>query len=234
MSIYTKSTKTKQDQLYDLFNNWKKIHNVKPFCTDGIIDENIYDKQKVKVLFIANESNDKNNVEHLDSNRIEDFRCYYENGYDNWKGKMRERICCLYQVVIDNYSNKVNKCAKNFAFMNLNKSGGGNSIGDGEHIYEFCRKYKIQIKNEIEIINPDIVIWLGINTFKKDIITTFLSAEKQDDIYYLSIGEKKVPIIGTWHTSYTRMPKNCKMLDKFTDEKIKYNKVICKLYIPTS
>lgn len=125
------------------------------------------------------------------------------------KGKMRERACCLYQVVVSDFSNKKTpyKVAKNFAFINLNKTGGGSNIDD--RIFMFCDEFNDELKNEIDIIGPDIIVWLGCNTFDNTKIRRNLCIiEKKGKFYY-----NNIPVIRMWHTSYYR--SNYERLCKF-------------------
>lgn len=213
---------TKTEKLNNLFDDWMKNSDYETyhrhgFMKDGIIDEAEFEKQEKKVLFISNEAN----VENYDNSpkTITDRRCqfneYFNSGIDNWSGKMRERICCLYQVVNQDFQNKKTpyKVANKFAFMNLNKSGGGN-ICDIENIEDYCKKYKDYIKKEIEIISPDIIIWLGCNTYV-NIPIKFDAKDSKDHKYkIIDIDRKQVPIIRMWHTSYTRI-RSADRLNKF-------------------
>ncbi|MBR1531095.1 MAG: hypothetical protein IJ643_03425, partial [Eubacterium sp.] len=73
------------------------------FCADGIICEEQFEKEEVKVLFIANEPNmesedykkKKKDGEEIppESSQIADFREYRKLQKDEWKGKLRQRIC---------------------------------------------------------------------------------------------------------------------------------------------
>lgn len=224
---------TKTDQLNMLFEKWEKDNrcgddfNVGEFIRDGIIDESEYSNQKIKVLFISNEANggkkhiyDKNRDEPLD--RRELFMNYHKTNEESWSGRLKERVSCLYQVVINDYSKNPYEVANCFAFMNLNKYAGEQKT-DISHIEEFCKAYICYIKKEIEIIYPDIIIWLAYNTFEEG--TKIIGAKKN----ILTIGSKSVPIIRTWHTSYHCIPKNKPKLHKFdTNDNIKYNDLVDK------
>lgn len=234
---------TKTEQLFQLFEKWKKKHREESaddfkitgekfkhidkgyFCADGIIDENVYDKEPVKVLFLSNESNidgqkDEKGAYKLwkgVSCRNQNFRNYYNDGRDEWGGRMRERICSLYQTIINDFSLPVHKYANRFAFMNLNKRGGAGSIGNGTHIKHYCYLYKDFINEEISIIHPDLIIWLGLKTFKMNIKKKYLNAKNDNGDWYIEANGKQIPLIGTWHTSYTRMRKNSLVMEEFDD-----------------
>lgn len=173
------------------------------FCKDGIICEEKFEKEETKILFISNESNDDSN--NKETSRVESFCEYYEKGKDNWTGKMRERICALYKVIVEDYTIEEYKVAQNFAFMNLNKRSGVNSIKDKNesenHIEKYVELYSDEIKKEIEIINPDIIVWLGYNTYDMDLHIKYLGAYKKDDRIYMTVNSKEIPILRMCHTS---------------------------------
>lgn len=99
---------------------------------------------------------------------------------------------------------KTNEAAIHFAFMNLNKRGGTNSSGPGEHIEEYCKYYANYINKEIEIIDSDIIIWLGVNTFDLRLPEKYLHASASGDKVILKLNGKLVSIIRMWHTSHYR------------------------------
>ena len=100
---------SKSEQLEQLFVRWEREQEIETdlswkltrggknitkghFRRDGIIDEAVFAKEKRKTLFISNEANDdeysaKTNAK---PNNVDDYQRYYETGYDDWLGKMRE------------------------------------------------------------------------------------------------------------------------------------------------
>lgn len=227
-----------QEQEKESDENWAitkgETQNIRKntFCMDGVINQERFDNQKRKILFITNESNADDYIEYNQTNRVNDFKEYYESGYDNWRGKMRERICSLYMTITNQYDIEPQSVAQDFAFMNLNKRGGTNQVKGGEHIEKYCELYGDFIKREIEIINPDVVIWLGVNTFDKDIHTKYLGAIKEDNKVFFYLEGKKVPVIRMWHTSsrckYRKLEQFsnqiiAKLAAKLVDEMEKYN-----------
>lgn len=176
------------------------------FRRDGIIDESVFARETKKILFISNEANDdeysaKTNMK---PNSIDDYRKYYETGYDDWLGKMRERTSALYKIIAGIGMNEMSDsdAAIHYAVMDLNKRGGGANVKDASHIEEYCKCYRDFIKREIEIIDPDIVVWLGIKTYDMELHSKYLGAECEGHKRYFIINNKKVPILRMWHTSY--------------------------------
>lgn len=214
---------SKSEQLEKLFVEWEYAQENEPdfswgltrggknitkshFRRDGIIDEVVFSKEKRKILFISNEANDDGYSAKFNPkpNSIVDYQKYYETGCDDYKGKMRERISAIYKIAagigIEEMSNS--DAAIHYAFMDLNKRGGGPDSKDGLHIQAYCDYYKEFIKKEIEIINPDIVIWLGTKTYDADLHIKYLGAKKIENKVYFFINGKKIPILRMWHTAY--------------------------------
>ena len=150
---------SKSEQLEQLFIEWEYMQEKEPdslrkrtrggenitknhFRRDGIIDEATFSKEKRKVLFIANEANDNNYSAKSNPkpNTIDDYRKYYEIGYDDYKGKMRERTSAIYKVVAEIGINEMSDsdAAIHYAVMDLNKGGGEPDVKGAVHIQEYC------------------------------------------------------------------------------------------------
>lgn len=211
------------EQLKCLFKEWKLAQEQEPddiwkltksgqnitkkhFREDGIIDEKVFSKEKRKILFISNEANDDNYSASVNANpsNIKDYIRYYECGVDDWKGKMRERTSAIYKIVAGISINEMSDsdAAIHYAVMDINKRGGGPDVKSAKHIEEYCRYYKEFIKKEIEIINPDVVVWLGVKTYDKQLYKKYLGAKSKGKNRYFDINGKIVPILRMWHTSY--------------------------------
>ena len=214
---------SKSEQLEQLFIEWEYAQENEPdsswkltqggenitkshFRRDGIIDEAVFSKEKRKVLFISNEPNDNNYSAKsiIKPNNIDDYQKYYDTGDDDWKGKMRERTSAIYKVVAGIEINEMSDsdAAIHYAVMDLNKRGGGADVKGASHIQEYCKYYKDFIKKEIEIINPDVVVWLGTNTFDKNLHINYLGAKQITDKIYFLLDDKQIPILRMWHTSF--------------------------------
>lgn len=73
-------------------------------------------------------------------------------------------------------------------------------------------------KKEIEIINPDVVVWLGVRTYDMDLHINFLSAKQIGDKIYFLIDDKQIPILRMWHTAYYQ--GKIEPLQGYTDRRI--------------
>lgn len=237
--------KSKTEQLKELFDDWKKAQNIEEdeifkntkgdtkyvakttFCEDGIINEEIFEDRKqnpIKVLFISNESN--SDEEHAGS-RVTAFNDYYnsKDKKDNWSGKLRERTCALYKVITNNYKVSEWEVARNFAFMNINKRAGNKTINDKNngknHIEIYCEQYKCFIKREIDIIKPDIIVWMGIATYKMNLHKKYLGAiEDEKGLVYIN----NIPVLKIIHPGYAHF-----LSRKIEPNKNFENKILGKL-----
>lgn len=228
----------KTKELNNLFEKWeqqvKEANNDynDTFIRDGIVDLKTFDEQDKKVLFISNEANiegskssEKVYYKFGENSDIRgEFTDYKTKKIDSYpdpndknkevmsRGRMRERVCCLYQVIINDFSKKDTpyELADEFAFMNLNKTGGAANIDN--RIVSFCEEFNEEIKREIDIIHPDLIVWLGCNTLDNKIIRKCIGVDYSKGKYFY----KKIPVIRMWHTSYYR--SKCDKLGIFDNE----------------
>ena len=176
------------------------------FRRDGIIDEKVFEKEDVKILFISAEANDDEySAKTLEkTSNISDFRIFHYSGKDDWGGKMRERLSEMYKVIrgIERNSMSNREAVLHFAVMDINKRGGGPDIKDGKHIEAYCKYFAGYIRKEIELIDPDIVAIIGINLFNLKLHEKYLGAITENGRYYFNLNGKAVPILSLWQTSY--------------------------------
>lgn len=135
---------------------------------------------------------------------------------------MRERTSAIYKVIAEIGINEMSdpEAAIHYAVMNLSKRGGdGEVTAKVERIQEYCKYYKEFIKKEIEIINPDVIVWLGANTYDKKLHIDYLGAKKIKGKVYFFIDDKQIPILRMWHTSY-RWKGGIEPLQGYADERI--------------
>lgn len=211
--------KSKTERLNLLFEKWMSAHSQESeesikktisgdnitkdfFEIDGIINEEAFEKEKTKVLFITAEAN----VDDHDAKagiKISDYRQhyteYYDTGKDGWRGKMRERISGMYKYLTHQNDEKLNEMADKFAVMDINKRGGKATIDKGKHLVEYAKLYKKFLIEEIEIINPDIIVLVGINLYRLKVIHELGCIEKDDKCFF-NINGKIIPILLSFQT----------------------------------
>lgn len=231
---------SKAEALEQLFKAWEKAQLEEPdeiwkktnggnanigkahFRRDGIIDEYVYSNEKCKVLFVSAEANDNEYSALINKtpNTVDDYLEFHRTGNDSWRGKMRERLSELYKVIcrIDRHSMTNQEASIHFAVMDINKRGGGSDIKNGKHIIAYCKQYAKFIRKEIEIIDPDIVAFIGQNLFNMNLHTQYLGAINDDGKSYFLIKGKTVPILSLWQTCYYQ-GKN-EPLDGYEDNRI--------------
>ena len=192
------------------------------FRRDGIIDNDIFQQEDRKILFISSEANDDaySAKTTVSPSTIDDYIKYHVCRHDDWKGKMRERLSEIYKVIShkDRYSISNPDAALHFSVMDINKRGGGALIGNDNHVEHYCKAYASFIREEIEIINPDVVAIVGTNLFRANLHGKYLGAITDGGRDYFIIDEKKVPILSLWQTSYYQ--GKCNVAKGYEDNRI--------------
>lgn len=219
----TKQNNEHEESLENTMLKDREIVQQDFFCADGIICEKQFETEEVKVLFIANEPNmeseeykkNKRDGEIIPSksSQIEDFIEYRKEQKDDWTGKLRQRICeIIYPAMMTEADIKSFPIsggwdnALKIAFMNLNKRGGKGNVE--KHLKHYCAYYKDEIVREIQIIDPDIIIWLGKGSFSSCARKVFenTSSDWKESTFYNVITEseiltKEYSLICTYHPS---------------------------------
>lgn len=237
ITTYQKHNCKDLNQLFDLWrkaqteepdSTWNQTrgsaHNITKdhFRRDGIIDKDIFLKEERKILFISSEANDDEYSAKTDalSNTVDDYVDYHITRHDDWKGKMRERLAEIYKVLThtDRTSLENPDAVLHFAVMDINKRGGGALIGNDNHVENYCKIYASFIREEIEIINPDVVAVIGTNLFNANLHGKYLGALTENEKNYFIINGKKVPILSLWQTSYYQ--GQCDVAKGYEDNRI--------------
>lgn len=225
---------------------------VNSFYEDGIVNPEEYQNSETKVLFITNEVSincKEDNAEkkpklrgncedgHLvgndEGNTVCSFNNYIDgNEQETWSGKMRIKFGEMYRIITEkdykiesSFDEDKNKQALNkIAFMNLNKRGGFGNI-QGENFLKYIETYKDYIRREIEIINPDVIVWCACNTYKKKYMDAIFD-DKYKNVWQqkgLVLNKKEIPILRMWHPS-VRAKSMEKYLNKFSEVWEEYEK----------
>lgn len=205
----------------------KKIIAYNSFYKDGIVNNDMYNNSKVKVLFVSNEASiscdrgllipdtAKTIVGDACGNTVGSFRLYAEDNEDEyWSTKMRIKYGEMYRIIIGESIDKENWMDKNreynncFAIMNINKRGGFGSIQ--KNVFNnYVKRYKEFILKEIELLKPDIIIWCGENTYENTLriiyentLRTIYNVTNFDEnCNIINIKNKKTKIVKMYHTS---------------------------------
>lgn len=215
---------TKQEYIIEsekLFNEWKEKHRQEPdkkyneykfgnvdktsFLPDGIIDPDKYFSADKKVLFIAKEANwgGSDNENEISSQEDEFWLRIVVNKEQDKDGniiynesKFSKGLAMLYNAYINNsfdtpdYSHEG---LKNVAFINLNKRGGY-SYCSYSTLKGYAQEYGKLIAQQIDLINPDIIICCGTNLV--GILNDYVTPQTC-----------KAKIIGVYHPSYYGVSK---------------------------
>lgn len=133
---------------------------------DGIINSTLFEKEKLKLLFIGKEPNKKNhNVEFGET-----MSFVQEWNETKPTYQFAHRIAELAYGIFNNFPNhdeiagnsddhikKRLEILRRISFLNIKKEAGHNTISDKE-LLEIVTKNKDKIINQIENIQPDIII----------------------------------------------------------------------------
>ena len=170
------------DNLYSVHKLFCPNISQKVFVEDGIISEEDYNPCEIKVLYLLNEANiDKYIKDESFFSQITDYLNYIKANnnisatsdikshlIDDWKPSyLRTKITEMQRVICGNQLS-LSDSAKTFAIMNINKSGGDKTISSSylnDYLIPYSKEYKQYIHREINIINPDLIVWCGKNTY---------------------------------------------------------------------
>ena len=193
------------DELNALFERWQEEfpeHRGK-LVKDGVINEKLYLLQNPKVLFIAKEPNDpgqsggdfrewwSKEVKYSFSHRISEWAFGLFNGFPQL------------DVLPDGNVKRV-EIFQSIAFMNLKKTGGSATTRISE-LEAVVSKERQLIQDEIDIINPQIIIGGIGNQSLWSII--FPGIEFIKTGFDISVAKhKSIKIIDYYHPSY-RVPR---------------------------
>ena len=200
----------------------KEIIAYNSFYKDGIIDEAGYRAAKVKVLFISNEASigtsnivndskdDKRKIGNSCGNTAYSFKEYAERDIsDNWTTKMRIKYGEMFRIILgeeinkEDWINRNKNYNKRFAMMNINKRGGFGKV-QMEKYLNYIDTFKDFILKEIQLINPDIIVWCGVNTYDKAAKKLFADFEykRVENLFAtIKLNNRDVKIIKMYHTS---------------------------------
>lgn len=211
---------TTTQKLNELFHRWQTEYPEYQgkFASDGIINETLYNNQKLRLLFIAKEPNDP-------EQNGGDFRNWWS---EEVKFSFSHRICEWAFGLLNSfpplnalsYDNKERvQILNSIAFMNLKKIGGG-SGADHEVIKEVVSRERLLLSEEIEIIKPHIIVGgLGNSELWEPLFPGIKFEDTGFDIKVARYNSYK--IIDYYHPSY-RVPRamNYSLLGRVYESKV--------------
>lgn len=167
------------------------------FCISNVIKENT-------ILYIAKESHEYDKDSIINKEKINEYeylkKCFVYNKNTSFPSKIRGM-----QEILG-------KDIKDMTFMNINKRGGF-SYTNMAVLNTYAMQFSDNIVNEIEIINPELIICCGIG-LKRIINMVYTKCDK----------ELNRPIVEVNHPSYVISKE--KYLDSFREELRKINKFV--------
>ena len=197
---------TKTEKLDALFERWQEeFPEYKgKFVKDGIIAEEVFEKQELKLLFVAKESNDPDQTEG-------DFREWwsmevkymFSHRICEWAFGLLKGFPPLTELSYENQERI--RVMKSIAFMNLKKIGG-KANADYEAIENTIVRERHLILEEIEIIEPDVIVGgVGKSEFWKILFPSLSFTDSGFDVNVARIGSSK--LLDYYHPSY-RVPRS--------------------------
>ena len=167
------------------------------FCISNVIKENT-------ILYISKESHEYDKDSIINKEKINEYKYLKKCFADNKNTSFPSRIRGMQEIL--------GKDIKDMTFMNINKRGGL-SYTNMAILNTYAMQFSDNIVNEIEIINPELVICCGIG-LKRIINMVYTKCDK----------ELNRPIVEVNHPSYVISKE--KYLDSFREELRKINKFI--------
>lgn len=145
-------------RLNELFKKWEEIfsQDKSSFRHDGVINEEYWNKAPKKVLFLCKEPNDP-------KQNSGDYRKYWNR--DKITHKFSRQLGQWAYGILNDFpphleakkEANMKKGLRSIAFMNVKKSGG-KGTADEKKLLQHARKHKALIQEQIEIINPEILV----------------------------------------------------------------------------
>ena len=167
------------------------------FCISNVIKENT-------ILYISKESHEYDKDSIINKEKINEYKYLKKCFADNKNSSFPSRIRGMQEIL--------GKDIKDMTFMNINKRGGF-SYTNMAVLNTYAMQFSDNIVNEIEIINPELIICCGIG-LKRIINMVYTKCDK----------ELNRPIVEVNHPSYVISKE--KYLDSFREELRKINKFI--------
>jgi hypothetical protein len=191
----------KIDELFDRWRNSTPEYQDN-FCCDGIIHPEKWNLVSPKVLIVLKESNNYNgDLRSLIRDDWQGARSTLWNNVGRWVYGIQQTTKTGIPLLSEAEEN-LDQALLSTAILNLKKKPGGSS-SDNAEIMDYAVRDSQFIKNEIKIINPDVIICGNtFNAFMKAIAPAETTRSANN---YSSIWGSRI-ILNYWHPS-ARYPK---------------------------
>lgn len=147
-----------------LFKQWKADKQYDSFLEDGVFDEESWQRQTIKILFILKEANWEGGNTDLCEYLLSERSATYWRTWNNivrWTQAIR--VGGEYQRYVSKQDKT--KCLRTIAALNIKKVGG-DAQADDDEIRRFGIDDARYIDCQIELYQPDIIICCGRGTGK--------------------------------------------------------------------
>ena len=183
-----------KEQEKQLFSSWEKDHTFDLFLKDGIFDEDEWNNQPIKILYVLKEANFKTNNQEKnkkDTLTISDFcndLCNYllseksPTYWKTWNNIVRWTQAIRYGGEYQRTITKADKtkCLKTIAALNIKKEAGS-AVANNEEILQYGKRDAEYLRQQIELYQSDIIICCGRGTGKNaDILHDYVLKNVSD------------------------------------------------------
>lgn len=155
-------------KMNDLFNKWKKDRPeyVENFVEDGIIDFDKWESAKPKILFLLKEVND--DFEPTDPFTVRNNR--FSFNIARWRYAIMELYKNINISPLFPENDELPSELFDISFIEIKKVSENKPVSDGDDLSSFAKRDANFIREEIEIINPEIILCCGTFEYLRDII----------------------------------------------------------------
>lgn len=158
----------------ELFQKWRSEQGYPNFMADGLFDEETWNKQNIKILFVLKEANWPDGDLDLCAYLLSEPE---HSGYwKTWNNIVRWTQAIRTGGDYPETITKADKtaCLKTITALNIKKVGGGARAKD-EEIRDYGKRDARFVKAQIELYQPDIIICCGRGTGKNaDILYNYV------------------------------------------------------------
>lgn len=210
-----------------LFDEWERdpFHDFSTFMRDGIIDHSEWKTQTPRVLLFNKEGYTKGAGKFDLRDELRESAPYRNwNRVSNWLFALREIVKSGKAPNMPDLSwEDGNKLLRGIAAVNVKKSNG-ETLSDYTNLEEYLHHDKLRLKEQIDLIAPDIVICGNIFNYYKYLYNR-TGFKKLETKYCFSHGDRLV--IDFWH--FANRKDQLEVYDEFCEVIVGIRSFIRKL-----